>query len=133
MRDLETFLHGHLPATGGSTALVLILTDPASFEARTLRARQALAAAAATGIRAGAIFSASAADRIPAALTPAGRIVVPDGPTSGAGEACLFGAAGPIQLVTLEVAAGRGTNPDPIRRDDPVYYRAAEVADDPST
>ena len=133
MRDLETFLHGHLPATGGSTALVLILTDPASFEARTLRARQALAAAAATGIRAGAIFSASAADRIPAALTPAGRIVVPDGPTSGAGEACLFWAAGPIQLVTLEVAAARGTNPDPIRRDDPVYYRAAEVADDPST
>ena len=65
MRDLETFLHGHLPATGASTALVLILTDPASLEARTTRARQALAAAAATGIRAGAILSASAADRDP--------------------------------------------------------------------
>ena len=35
--------------------------------------------------------------------------------------------------MTLEVAAARGTNPDPIRRDDPVYLRAAEVADDPAT
>ena len=134
MRDLETFLHGHLPATGESTALVLILTEPASFEARSRRARQALAAAAATGIRAGAILSASAADRIPATLTPAGRIVVPDAsPSTAAAEACLFGTAGPLQLVTLEVAAARGTNPDPIRRDDPVYLRAAEVADDPAT
>ena len=65
MRDLETFLHGHLPATGESTALVLILTDPASPEARTTRARQALAAAAATGIRAGAILSTGASSRDP--------------------------------------------------------------------
>src|ERR671929_96891 len=27
MRDLETFLHGHLPATGEDTAVVLVLTD----------------------------------------------------------------------------------------------------------
>ena len=134
MRDLETFLHGHLPATGESTALVLILTDPASPAARTTRARQALAAAAATGIRAGAILSAGASGAIPEDLTPAGRIVVPDAASStSSAEACLFGAAGPLQLVTLEVAAARGTNPDPIRRDDPVYLRAAEVADDPST
>jgi fructoselysine-6-P-deglycase FrlB-like protein len=26
-RDLETFLHGHLPATGSATGLVLILAD----------------------------------------------------------------------------------------------------------
>jgi glucosamine--fructose-6-phosphate aminotransferase (isomerizing) len=134
MRDLETFLHGHLPATGESTALVLILTDPSSPEARTTRARQALAAAAATGIRAGAILSAGASGAIPEDLTPAGRIVVPDAASStSSAEACLFGAAGPLQLVTLGVAAARGTNPDPIRRDDPVYLRAAEVADDPST
>jgi glucosamine--fructose-6-phosphate aminotransferase (isomerizing) len=134
MRDLETFLHGHLPATGETTALVLILTDPAAAEARNTRARQALAAAAATGIRTGAILSAGASAAIPAALTPAGRIVVPDAPASdSSAAACLFGAAGPLQLVTLEVAAARGTNPDPIRRDDPVYLRAAEVADDPAT
>ena len=133
MRDLETFLHGHLPATSGTTALVLVLTDPASPEARNTRARQALAAAAATGIRAGAILSANASAGIPEGLTPAGRIVLADAPASGSAAACLFGAAGPLQLVTLEVAAARGTNPDTIRRDDPVYLRAAEVADDPAS
>ena len=44
MRDLETFLHGHLPATGASTALVLVLLDREAPDARGLRARQALAA-----------------------------------------------------------------------------------------
>src|SRR5829696_681080 len=78
MRDLETFLHGHLPATGERTALVLILTEPASAEARSTRARQALAAATAIGIRAGAILSERASAAIPAGLTPAGRIVIPE-------------------------------------------------------
>ena len=58
VRDLETFLHGHLPATGAETALVL---DPhrarPALEARAKRARQALAAAAALGIRPGAILA----------------------------------------------------------------------------
>ena len=133
MRDLETFLHGHLPATGASTALVLVLLERGGLDERTRRARQALAAAAATGIRAGAILGADAAGRIPAGLTPAGRIVVPEAPTMPNAPAALLGAAGPLQLVTLEVALARGTNPDPIRRDDPVYLRAAEVADAPET
>jgi fructoselysine-6-P-deglycase FrlB-like protein len=132
MRDLETFLHGHLPATGPSTALVLVLTERAGLDARATRGRQALTAAAAVGIRAGAILGASAADRIPGELTPAGRIVIPDAPGLPAASASLFGAAGPLQLVTLAVAEARGTNPDPIRRDDPAYLRAAELADDPS-
>ncbi|MBA3235244.1 MAG: hypothetical protein H0T59_04500, partial [Chloroflexi bacterium] len=45
-RDLETFLHGHLPATGSTTGLVLILTDRDGRAARVKRARQALSAAA---------------------------------------------------------------------------------------
>ena len=44
-RDLETFLHGHLPATGDGTGLVLILTDRDRRAERLARARQALAAA----------------------------------------------------------------------------------------
>jgi fructoselysine-6-P-deglycase FrlB-like protein len=132
MRDLETFLHGHLPATGPSTALVLVLTERAGLDARATRGRQALTAAAAVGIRAGAILGASAADRIPGELTPGGRIVIPDAPGLPAATASLFGAAGPLQLITLAVAEARGTNPDPIRRDDPAYLRAAELADDPS-
>ncbi len=131
VRDLETFLHGHLPATGPDTALVLVLTERGSLEARTTRARQALAAAAVTGIRPAAILGADAAALIPDALTPAGRIVIPEGSTMPGAPASLLGAAGPLQLVTLAVAAARGTNPDPIRRDDPIYLRAAEVADSP--
>jgi fructoselysine-6-P-deglycase FrlB-like protein len=131
MRDLETFLHGHLPATGAGTALVLVLLERGSLEERSRRARQALAAAGATGIRAGAILGAEAAARIPAGLTPAGRIVVPEAPTMPNAPAALLGAAGPLQLVTLAVAMARGTNPDPIRRDDPVYLRAADLADAP--
>ncbi len=131
-RDLETFLHGHLPATGADTALVMVLTERAGIDARARRARQALAAAAAIGIRPGAILGAGAAALIPPSLTPAGRIVVPDAEGVPPAAGSLLGAAGPLQLLTLEVAAARGTNPDPIRRDDPVYLRAADLADDPS-
>ncbi len=129
MRDLETFLHGHLPATGASTALVLVLLERGGLEARARRARQVLAAAAATGIRCAAILGAEAAARLAGDLTPAGRVVVPEAPTMPNGPAGLLGAAGPLQLVTLEIATARGTNPDPIRRDEPVYLRAAEIAD----
>lgn len=130
-RNLETFLHGHLPATGPETSLVLVLLERNGLAERTKRARQALAAAAATGIRVGAILGADAAATIPDALTPAGRIVVPEQPALPNAAAALLGAAGSLQLVTLEVAYARATNPDPIRRDDPVYLRAAELADDP--
>ena len=130
-RDLETFLHGHLPATGAGTSLVLVLLEQRALEARTARARQALRAAAVTGIKAAAILGAAASAAIPAELTPAGRIVVLDHPQMPNSIATLLGGAGPLQLVTLEVAHARGTNPDPIRRDDPVYLRAAEVADTP--
>ncbi len=130
-RDLETFLHGHLPATGAETALVLVLLEREGLEARASRARQALAAAAVTGMRPAAFLGEAAAALIPGELTPGGRIVVPESPAMSNAAAALLGGAGPLQLVTLEVSAARGTNPDPIRRDDPVYLRAADVADAP--
>ena len=41
MRDLETFLHGHLPATGPETALILVLlwlpASAAYYKARSAR------------------------------------------------------------------------------------------------
>ena len=58
MRDLETFLHGHLPATDDFSGLVLILAERRERESRVVRARAALAAAREVGIRAGAILSA---------------------------------------------------------------------------
>ena len=79
-RDLETFLHGHLPATDASTGLVLILTDRERRAERVARARQALAAARVLGLRAAAIVSAEVDEALDPALTPAGRLVVPEAP-----------------------------------------------------
>jgi fructoselysine-6-P-deglycase FrlB-like protein len=131
MRDLETFLHGHLPATGTDTALVLVLLERDAPGPRAARARQALRAAAAAGIGVAAILGETAAAAIPGELTPGGRIVVPESPDLPGAQAALLGAAGPLQLATLAIAHARGTNPDPIRRDDPVYLRAADLADAP--
>ena len=128
MRDLETFLHGHLPASDERTGLVLILSDRDRRAERVARARQALAAAAAVGLRAAAIVSDGADAAISAALTPAGRIVVPEAPGLPAPVAALLSTATALQLLTERLARARGTNPDPIRRDDDRYRAASEAA-----
>jgi fructoselysine-6-P-deglycase FrlB-like protein len=127
-RDLETMLHGHLPATGPDSGLVLILVDRDGRPARLARAQQALDAARVVGIRSAAILAADLDSEIAAELTPAGRLLVPDAPSLPAPVAALFGTATPLQLLTERIARARGTNPDLIRRDDPIYARAAEAA-----
>ncbi len=128
-RDLETFLHGHLPATGQETGLVLVLTDRDRRSERVTRANQALAAARVLGLRAAAIVSADVDRALDPSLTPAGRLVVPEAPGIAPPVAALLGTATPLQLLTERLARARGTNPDPIRRDEPVYLAAAEAAD----
>ena len=128
-RDLETFLHGQLPATGQATGLVLFLTDQDRRAERLARARQALAAAAVIGLRAAAIVSADADTALDPGLTPLGRLVVPEASGLPGPVAALVGTATPLQLLTERLARARGTNPDLIRRDDPVYLAAAEAAD----
>jgi fructoselysine-6-P-deglycase FrlB-like protein len=128
MRDLETFLHGHLPATDASTGLVLILTDRDGREQRVARARQALAASTVVGIKAAAIVSRDVDAELPGELTPAGRLVVDDAPALSAPVAALLATATPLQLLTERIARARGTNPDLIRREDETYRRAAEAA-----
>jgi fructoselysine-6-P-deglycase FrlB-like protein len=128
-RDLETILHGHWPGTDASTGIVLVLADRAGRERRTERAHQALEAARVIGIRSAAIVAAGVDAAIPADLTPAGRIVVPEEGGLSAPVAALLGTATPLQLVTERLARARGTDPDPIRRDDPVYRGAAEAAE----
>jgi fructoselysine-6-P-deglycase FrlB-like protein len=129
-RDLETFLHGHLPATGERTGLVLILADPSGRETRVERARQALAAAAGTGITSAAICTVDVAAALPMALTPAGRIVIPEPPGDlPRPVGALLGTATALQLLTERLARARGTNPDLIRRDDPRYRDAAAAAE----
>ena len=128
-RDLETFLHGHLPATDSTTGLVLILTDREHRAERIARARQALAAARVIGQRAAAIVSADVDAAIDPDLTPAGRLVVPEARALPSPVASLIGSATPLQLLTERLARARGTNPDPIRRDDPVYVAASDAAE----
>jgi fructoselysine-6-P-deglycase FrlB-like protein len=128
-RDLETFLHGHLPATGPETGLVLVLTDRSRRSERVERAKQALAAARVIGLRAVAIVSADVDGALDPALTTAGRLVVPEAPGLPPPVAALLGTATPLQLLTERLARARGTNPDPIRRDDPVYLAAADAAE----
>jgi fructoselysine-6-P-deglycase FrlB-like protein len=128
-RDLETFLHGHLPATDESTGLVLVLTDRDRRSERVARARQALAAARVLGLRSAAILADHVSVQIDPALTPAGRLVVPDATSLPAPVAALLGSATPLQLLTERIARARGTNPDPIRRDDARYREAADAAE----
>lgn len=128
-RDLETFLHGHLPATDETTGLVLILSDRRGLGDRSDRARQALAAANAVGVRCAAILSAAASSALEPGSTRAGRLVAPDAPALPAAVVALLGTATPLQLLTERIARARGTNPDPIRRDDPRYFAAAAQAE----
>lgn len=128
-RDLETFLHGHLPATGPATGLILVLTDRDRRPERVARARQALAAARVIGLRTAAIVAADAEAALDPELTPAGRLLVAEAPSLPAAVAAFIGSATPLQLLTERLARARGTNPDPIRRDDPVYVAAAAAAD----
>jgi fructoselysine-6-P-deglycase FrlB-like protein len=129
MRDLETFLHGHLPATDGSTGLVLFLTDRAARDERIERALQALAAIRVLGVRTAAIVTRGAGDLIGEELTPAGRLLIDESPSLPAAVAATIGSATPLQLLTERLARARGTNPDPIRRDDARYREAAEAAE----
>jgi fructoselysine-6-P-deglycase FrlB-like protein len=129
MRDLETFLHGHLPATGESTGLVLILSDREHRAERLARARQALLAAQVAGIKVAAILAADAAAVLDQGLTPAGRLIVPETPSLPAPVAALLGTPTPLQLLTERLARAAGTNPDAIRRDDPRYLKAAAVSE----
>jgi fructoselysine-6-P-deglycase FrlB-like protein len=124
-RDLETILHGHLAAMDATTGMVLILADRAGRDERVRRARQQLDAASVIGIRSAAILAAEVSGAVDDELTPAGRLVVPEAPMLPAPVAALLGAAVPLQLLTERLARARGTDPDPIRRDDERYREAA--------
>jgi fructoselysine-6-P-deglycase FrlB-like protein len=127
-RDLETFLHGHLPATDPDTGLILFLVDRAGGGERLARAKQALAASRIIGLRAAAIVAEGVDPHLEPDLTPAGRVVVRDVAGLPAPVAALLGTATPLQLVTERIARARATNPDLIRRENETYRQAAEAA-----
>jgi glutamine---fructose-6-phosphate transaminase (isomerizing) len=125
MRNLETLLHGHLPAADETTGVVLVLCDRRASEKRTARARVALQACARIGIACAAITT----DPGLAELAPAGVLTVPEAGDLPAAVAALLGAAVPLQLLTLELAHARGTNPDLIRREQAPYREAAAIVE----
>jgi fructoselysine-6-P-deglycase FrlB-like protein len=125
MRDLETVLHGHLPATGPMTGLVLVLADGDHLDARARRAADALGAAEILGLRTSVIASAEAASALGAAPVGLGRLVAHRPDLDGPGAA-LIATATPLQLLTERLARARGTNPDPIRRHEARYREASE-------
>ncbi len=96
---------------------------------RLARARQLLSGAREIGIKSAAIIAATASMELDPELTPAGRIVVAEQPLLAPPAAALFATATPLQLLTERLARVRGTNPDPIRRGDPVYRAAAAAAE----
>jgi fructoselysine-6-P-deglycase FrlB-like protein len=129
LRELETFLHGHLPAMDEQTGLVLVLADRDGRAARSARAQQAMAAAGRVGIRTAAILADELDGEWPAFLLPAGRLLVPESPALPAPVATLLGTATPLQVLAERIARARGTNPDPIRRDQLAYREAATLAE----
>jgi fructoselysine-6-P-deglycase FrlB-like protein len=92
-RDLETFLHGHLPATDTTTGFVLILADRVHRAERLTRARQALAAARVLGLRATAILAADIDVDLEQQLTPLGRLPVAESTALPAPVAAILGTA----------------------------------------
>ena len=101
----EKVLHGHLPAADRDTGLVLLRFDPDHRDARDRR-------------NAGVAAAASVLDM------PTVELAVPDAVTRA--EALLAGAVA-SQVLTLERCLTLGTNPDLIRREQPLYRRVAEA------
>jgi glutamine---fructose-6-phosphate transaminase (isomerizing) len=102
----EKVLHGHLPAADQHTGLVLLRFDPDHAETRDRRSDDVAAAAKVLAMPTIALTATDITTRT---------------------EALLAGPLG-LQLLTLELCMALGTNPDLIRRQEPLYRRAAEAA-----
>jgi fructoselysine-6-P-deglycase FrlB-like protein len=129
MRDLETYLHGHLPAADETTGVLLILAEREGRAARSARAQQALAAASRVGAVAGGILAEELDGQWPVFLLPAGRILAAEAPELPGPAAALVGTATPLQVLTERLARARRTNPDLIRRDQLAYREAAALVE----
>ena len=102
---VEKVLHGHLPAADRDTGLVLLRFDP---DQRSERDRRSADVAAAAGVL----------------DMPTVELGAPDAATRA--EALLAGAVA-LQVLTLELCLAVGTNPDLIRREQPLYRRVADA------
>ena len=126
--ELETIRHGHLAAATDRTGLVAILADG---EARGpgLRDRTAsvLRAAGALGMPATLIAATDRATPDVRRLAAGGAIGVPLARGLPRPVAASLAVVVPLQLLAERLARARGTNPDPIGRDDPRQAAAASA------
>ena len=105
---LEKILHGHLAAADGRTGLIMLRFDARHSDARDRRARDVQAAADVLGMATVTLYASTSGIA----------------PVAGA----LIAGALALQWLTLEFALARGTNPDLIRREQPLYRAAAQAA-----
>jgi len=103
---IEKVLHGHLPAADRHTGVVLIRFDPREAQQRDTRA-------------------ADVAGAVGVLDMPTITLAMPG--LTDCAEALLAGALA-AQLLTVELATALGTNPDLIRREDPLYLKVAQAA-----
>jgi fructoselysine-6-P-deglycase FrlB-like protein len=123
--ELETLLHGHLPAHDTASGMIVFLLDPRRRSARAQRTRQALEAAGAVGIASLLVTTARGAAALDNDTLAGVTLLLPEAEELGSLGALLAGAVA-LQRLTLALAARRGTNPDLLRRDD-VRYRTAAL------
>jgi glucosamine--fructose-6-phosphate aminotransferase (isomerizing) len=130
--ELETVLHGQLAGHEPADALILVaITDHPERERLARRAAHVARAAAAIGLPVAGLFSEAYDRTLAAELTPAGRLVtqLADPNVVDRRLAGLLAGAGALQLLTLELAHARHTNPDLIRREEAPYREAAQEAE----
>ncbi len=126
---LETFLHGHLAAVDSSSGVVAVLTDPGAGPRLLERTRQALAAARLVGARAILIAGPFVPADFASPLLSVPPLRIPPAPALEARAAAMLGAAVALQLLAVDLATARGTNPDLIRREELAYREAASQAE----
>ncbi len=129
MRDVETIVHGHLPATDATTGLVIILADRDHRAARARRAGGVLAAARIIGMPTAAIVVDEVVASWPAGLASLGVLRVGEAEGLPAPVAASLATATPVQLLTERLARARGTNPDTLRRTETRYIEAAAAVE----
>lgn len=121
MRDLETFLHGHLPACDERTGLVLIEHDRRRSGPRRELGQMVLQASARVGVRC-AVIGRQTPD---AGMAAAGCVATPVADALPAAAEALLATAPAVQWLAHELAVARGVNPDLIRREQEAYREAA--------
>ena len=128
-RDLETFLHGHLPACDERTGLVMFATEHRHRPRRTDRGRLLLRAARHVGMPCAAIMVPAVEGAWGRELTGAGRMLLPHAAKLMPATSALSASAIALQVLTLELVLSRGTYPDLIRREQQPWREAAAIAE----